>query len=263
MPQPLPGQQPETGLETATCRKFSGGEWADFEDTVTPEARLNLFWPGSEPVRLWAFPEGLERLVTGHALLELCSPGQVPALERREGFDFTLRAEPEAATPPPPESAPVSIGPERVLGAMSWFIESGGRWDATGCFHRAAVYDPSPGNFVMHAEDIGRHNCIDRLAGWSVETGQPLAGSVLFVSARATASLVAKAVRAGFSAMVSRSAVTTAGIETAAGAGMSLAGFARTARFTVFADANGLFRGAGLGPVRDDRERHREAAWTK
>ncbi len=231
------------GLSTQDCRQFKDGSWRDFTDTVTPETALTLFWPGREPVRLWAFAEDLESLALGHALLDICAPGQRPRLEERRDLEFILGPDPEAAAPEPAPRA--ALGPQDVLGAMGGFIEAGGRWDATGCFHRAAAYDPLSGRFLRHVEDIGRHNCVDRLAGWALAAGEPLAGRFLFISARATASLVRKAARAGFSAMVSRSAVTTAGVAAAAAAGLSMGGFARTARFTVFADPGALFDGAG------------------
>jgi len=66
----------------------------------------------------------------------------------------------------------------------------------------------------------------------------PLAGQVLYVTARATASLVGKAVRSGYAVMVSRSAVTTAGVETARKAGMTLLGFSRENRFSIFTDTH-------------------------
>lgn len=235
---------PEAGLRTLDCRQFKNGAWRDFADTVTPETPLSLLWPGREPVRLWAFAENLEHLALGHALLDLCAPDQRPRLVERRGLDFVLEPDPDAEAPAPAPRA--ALGPRAVLGAMGGFIEAGGRWDATGCFHRAAAYDPVAERFLRHVEDIGRHNCVDRLAGWALAEGEPLRGRFLFISARATASLVLKAARAGFSAMVSRSAVTTAGIDAAAGAGLSLAGFARTARFTVFTDSGALFDGAGL-----------------
>ncbi|WP_051445106.1 formate dehydrogenase accessory sulfurtransferase FdhD [Desulfocurvus vexinensis] len=238
---PAPG-----GLLRLACRQFKDGAWRDFADTVTPEAPVVLHWPGRDPVRLWAFAEDLDALALGHALLELCRPGQRPRLVQRKGDEFLLA--PDTAPAPAPAPGPLPLEPAQVLDAMAGFIQAGGRWDDTGCFHRAAVFDPGARRFVHHVEDIGRHNCIDRLAGWALESGEPLPGRLLFVSARATASLAAKAARAGFGAMVSRSAVTTAGIAAAAGAGLSLAGFARAARFTVFTDPAGVFLGAQCGP---------------
>ena len=114
-------------------------------------------------------------------------------------------------------------------------------WDGTGCFHRAALYDTSAGEFVARAEDIGRHNCLDRLAGAGIRQSLCLPELVLFLSCRVTASMMHKALRAGIRLVVSRSAVTGAALAAAQEAGAALVGFARDAeeRFTVFTDPSG------------------------
>ena len=131
-----------------------------------------------------------------------------------------------------------------LLQAMGDFMGLPGRWEETGCFHRAAFSLPDGDGFLHCVEDIGRHNCIDRLAGWALCQERSLAEGLLFISARATASLVLKAFKAGFTVVVSRSAVTTAGVELARKAGLTLLGFARNERFTVFTDPAGVFSDA-------------------
>ena len=75
-----------------------------------------------------------------------------------------------------------------------------------------------------------------RLAGGGVRHRVPLSDKVRLVSARLTSSLCAKALRAGFRILVSRSAVTSAAIHMCLEAGATLVGFARTTerRFTLF-----------------------------
>jgi FdhD protein len=127
---------------------------------------------------------------------------------------------------------------------MREFINARGMWDETGCFHRAGIFDPQKNTVLAKAEDIGRHNCLDRLAGYSVLHNVRLEDKVLLTTARITASMADKALRAGFRVLVSRSAVTTAAVAAAEAAGATLAGFARTNedRFTVFSDSPGRMR---------------------
>lgn len=226
----------DSDLAHLPCRQFKDGSWRTFQDDAAPEIPVSLAVDGGRDKTLWAFPDGLPDLALGHALLDICPEGMIPVLTTLGEQEFRVRFEP--GSPPAAPAWPGALSPEDVLRGAAQFMEMAGRWDATGCFHRAALYDPSQKTFVHHVEDIGRHNCLDRLAGWALSGRHPLAGQVLYVTARATASLVGKAVRSGYAVMVSRSAVTTAGVETARKAGMTLLGFSRENRFSIFTDTH-------------------------
>jgi len=130
---------------------------------------------------------------------------------------------------------------------MAEFIHAPGLWDGTGCYHRAALLHAATGRVARVAEDIGRHNCLDRLAGHiALSGGSALtvpAEHILYVTARISASLYCKARRLGVSCIVSRAAVSAASIEMARQQGVSLIGFCRPdeMRFTVFSDPQGRF----------------------
>uniref|UniRef100_B8DLC0 Formate dehydrogenase accessory protein FdhD, putative n=1 Tax=Nitratidesulfovibrio vulgaris (strain DSM 19637 / Miyazaki F) TaxID=883 RepID=B8DLC0_NITV9 len=252
-----------------SVRRYKDADWGDMDDVLSREVPVRVEW-GPEPsdagaagiaagsTRLWAWPHGLADLALGHVLLDRVHPavtgsepgawgirhaGTVTDMSRDAGdgdnlaFAVSLRAAPGAGVPQPPAPMRAAV----LLDAMRAFMGEEGLWDGTGCFHRAGVYDPVQGRLLRRAEDIGRHNCIDRLAGWAAREGVDLAPRLLLVSARVTASLFAKARRAGFSFVVSRSAVTTASVDMATEQGVTLVGFARDReeRFTVFADAGG------------------------
>ncbi|MBZ2172571.1 formate dehydrogenase accessory sulfurtransferase FdhD [Nitratidesulfovibrio sp. SRB-5] len=255
-----------------SVRRYKDAAWGDMDDVLSREVPVRVEW-GPEPsdagaagtmgivagsTRLWAWPHGLADLALGHVLLDRVHPavtgsepgawgirhaGTVTDMSRDAGdgdnlaFAVSLRAAPVAGVPQPPAPMRAAV----LLAAMRAFMGEEGLWDGTGCFHRAGVYDPVQGRLLRRAEDIGRHNCIDRLAGWAAREGVDLAPRLLLVSARVTASLFAKARRAGFSFVVSRSAVTTASVDMATEQGVTLVGFARDReeRFTVFADAGG------------------------
>ncbi|MDY6850518.1 MAG: formate dehydrogenase accessory sulfurtransferase FdhD [Thermodesulfobacteriota bacterium] len=226
------------GLVQMDCRRYEDGSWRNLTDLIAPEVRVKLHWPGLDQRELWAFPDDLEFLALGHALLEFCGPGQIPVLDRRDDYEFFLFPGPSPA--PAGEPAQISLEPKSVAARMAEFISRGGRWDRTGCFHRAALFHPEKETFVFMTEDIARHNCVDRAAGWRLGRGVSPHGFFLFLSARVTASLTAKIVRAGFRVVVSRSAVTEAAVETAEEHGLTLIGFAREGRFTLFTDRQGL-----------------------
>ncbi len=235
------------GLREVACRQFKGGAWRDLTDVVTPEVRLTLVLDGAEK-RLWAHPTDLEDLALGHALLDLCPPGRIPALDRVEGDRFFLHTRPGHAPGASRARGPLPGGPldaRDVLARMEEFVAGEGNWEATGCFHRAGILDPGAGRFLKVVEDIGRHNCMDRLAGWMLAQGRDPSGLALFASCRFTASLLAKVARAGFGLAVSRSALTTAALDLAQDQGLALAGFAREGRFTVFHDPAGVIADPG------------------
>jgi FdhD protein len=224
------------------CRRYQNGAFQELSDLVSPEVPVFVRFPGRPDTRLWAYPVDLAGLALGHARIEWCAPGEEPVLTGREDSLYILGVRP--AAPAGAADWPAPMAAPSVLATMQSFISACGLWDGTGCFHRAAAYDPASGAFLARAEDIGRHNCLDRLAGWALGAGQELGRLALFVSARITASLMDKARRAGFRVLVSRSAVTTASVDAAREHGLTLIGFARSeeARFTVFNDERGWVR---------------------
>jgi FdhD protein len=225
-------------LVDVECERYERGNWRDFVDCVSREVSVTLHWPGREAKVLWSAPKETEILALGHACIEFCRPGEIPVVEKKEPGIFWLRPETgRGEQAPAPEPSPIT--PSHVLKKMEEFIEAEGSWNQTGCFHRAGLYDPAQSRFLSVAEDIGRHNCLDRLAGKCLQKDWTPGALFLFVSARLTASLMTKALKAGFTTLVSRSAVTTAAIEMAEEQQATLVGFSRPNRFTVFSDPHG------------------------
>ena len=222
-----------SALHQIYCRKFSQGTWHEIQDVVPPEVQIHIRWPDSTH-SLWAFPHELHDLALGHAALELCAPREEPVYINHQETTFTLR-------PSLWEGSPVctpryTLSAETILNIMHSFLERSGLWEQTGCFHRMAAYAPQPAEFCCFVEDIGRHNCVDRLAGWALKNAQHLQTTVLLCSSRVTGSLMSKISRAGFPMVISRSATTQAAILQAQAKGITLVGFTRENRCTVFCD---------------------------
>jgi len=225
------------------CRRYKDGVESAITDEIAREISVAVTCENGPSRALWAAPIDLETLALGHAVLEWGRDRGRPVLVSRQGNAFTLRF--EKADEPRQAPLPGPVTREETLELMRAFIREDGLWDGTGCFHRAAAVDLSAKRIVARAEDIGRHNCMDRLAGWALQNGETLASYALFLSARVTASMLQKAMTAGFSIIVSRSAVTTATVELARAAGICLAGFCRENenRFTIFSDPKGRIMG--------------------
>ena len=104
----------------------------------------------------------------------------------------------------------------------------------TGAAHAAASFDRR-GSLGVVREDIGRHNAVDKVVGrLLLDDALPATGHGLFVSGRASFEMVQKAWAAGFEAVIAVSAPSALAVETAATAGLTLAGFVRGDAFNVY-----------------------------
>ena len=106
----------------------------------------------------------------------------------------------------------------------------------TGGLHAAGLFDLH-GRLVDSAEDVGRHNAVDKLIGRAlVGRRLPLADMLLLVSGRVSFEIVQKAWTGGLPLIAAVSAPSSLAISTAERAGMTLVGFLRGARFNIYAN---------------------------
>ncbi|WP_159717231.1 formate dehydrogenase accessory sulfurtransferase FdhD [Geminicoccus flavidas] len=84
---------------------------------------------------------------------------------------------------------------------------------------------------LIYMEDVGRHNAVDKIAGWMFRHGQSGADKIFYTTGRLTSEMVIKTVRMGIPILVSRSGFTAWGVELARRTGLTLIGRARGKRF--------------------------------
>ena len=86
-------------------------------------------------------------------------------------------------------------------------------------------------NPLVYMEDVGRHNAVDKIAGWIFETGTNSNDKILYTTGRLTSEMVIKTALMGVPVLVSRSGFTAWGVEIAKQVGMTLIGRLRGKRF--------------------------------
>jgi FdhD protein len=95
---------------------------------------------------------------------------------------------------------------------------------------------------LVYMEDVGRHNAVDKIAGWMRQTGTDGADKILYTTGRLTSEMVIKCALMGIPVLVSRSGFTAWGVEIARQVGLTLVGRLRGARFVCLSGAERLIR---------------------
>jgi formate dehydrogenase accessory protein FdhD len=122
--------------------------------------------------------------------------------------------------------ATIAAMPVRLAAAQPVFAQTGG-------LHAAALV-AATGELLCVREDVGRHNAVDKLAGWTLGAGLDPAATFVFLSGRIGYELVQKAVMLGVPAVAAVSAPSSLAIELAERFNVALVGFVRGARSNVY-----------------------------
>ena len=110
---------------------------------------------------------------------------------------------------------------------------------------------------LVYMEDVGRHNAVDKIAGWMLSTGTQAQDKVLYTTGRLTSEMVIKTALMGIPALASRSGFTAWGVEIARQVGLTLIGRMRGQRFVCLSGEERLVRDADPATVPEDAARNR------
>jgi FdhD protein len=150
----------------------------------------------------------------------VCGKDSIEAIRVRSAFDVAADQ--------------VRVSPAVLAGLPDRLREAQRVFRSTGGLHAAGIFT-ADGTLLALREDVGRHNAVDKLAGWALRSGLlPLAGHILLVSGRASFELAQKAVMMGVPVLAAVSAPSSLAASLAAETGMTLVGFLRGATMNVY-----------------------------
>ncbi len=127
------------------------------------------------------------------------------------------------------EAAFVSSLPERMRQAQEQF-------DLTGSLHAAALFTPD-GTIVEMAEDVGRHNAVDKVIGAIARRRWPIGELIMMVSGRISFEITQKAAVAGIPFVAGVSGASSLAASLGAETSVTVCGFVRGASFNVYSGA--------------------------
>lgn len=120
----------------------------------------------------------------------------------------------------------------------------------TGAIHGCVLCEED--RPLIYMEDVGRHNAMDKIAGYMHRHGLSAEGKSLYTTGRLTSEMVIKTVQMGIPVLLSRSGFTAWGVDLARQAGLTLIGRAKGKRFLVLSGAERIIFDADPNQAADE-----------
>jgi FdhD protein len=251
----LPGLAPEI-----SCSRFTDGKWQQVAVPVPREMAFSIYINSQELVTIQCTPNKLNCLVLGYlysegiiqdlkdvAAMRVCEDDALAdvklnrldfALPQKRvltsgcggGVSFNLQTAKIDSS--------VTIMPEQVLHLMRQLLDNAMTYNLSGGIHTSAISDSS--SILAMAEDIGRHNTLDKLVGECLLRKIPTRDKILLTSGRVSSEMLRKATNMQTPVIVSLTSPTEQAILLARQSGTTLVGYARGNHLTAYSHAERL-----------------------
>ncbi len=248
-----------------------GGKLQDTTQWVIRERAVTLYLNGGEMVTLLCAGHHLDELAAGffHAEGFISSPEEVIRIDVDESagtVDFlTKKSAPLAdllwqkrtvtsgcgkgslfyysldALLSKPVVSDLRVTPRQVLERVEDLHRLSRTYRRTHGVHNTVL--ATPDHVVLFRDDIGRHNAVDMIVGHVFLNNVPLSDKILVTTGRLTSEMLIKAAKVNIPVVVSRNTATSLAVELANSLGITLIGYARAGKFTVYSGRDRIHAG--------------------
>lgn len=237
-----------------TCNFFSGETWRKEPVAIPGEMPLTIFVNGQEVATILCTPARLTQLVLGFLYLEgiITDQREVASLRVCEDEPIAdvrlLKSEFKAPprrtitsgcgsgisfdTQPPPVVSDLMVTSGEILALMRQLYQNQDLFQEVGGIHSSALADRE--KTLVSAEDIGRHNTLDKIMGACLMMGLSTQDKILLTTGRISSEMVLKAARMQVPIIVSRGTPTERAVRLGKELGITVVGYARSNRLSVF-----------------------------
>lgn len=242
-------------LEIRKIVKFNKNEVLIVDDPVAIEKKIKIYVNNEELITLAASPIQTKELVVGFLMTEGILKGdwcyrKINIKENEREIDVRVSLDGHISLKDKTITSgcftglsflsdiksqiknDIKIEPESLFKLFNQFQQNSTLYKTTGCIHAAAIADLKEILFI--AEDIGRHNAVDKVIGWCLINNESFTDKIILVSGRISSEMVLKVAKWKIPIIVSRTAPTSVAVDLAEQAKITLIGFLRGKRFNIY-----------------------------
>jgi len=240
-----------------TYFQLKSGRFQEVKAEVVREQPLTVYVNGERFLTLLCSPFDLEPLVLGYLWMEKVIAGveEVGALEVSEvdgradvtlthpvtlpteriltsgcGGGITFRIDPRVF---PRVRSTLKVKPEALSARLHDLLRDAVHYHASRGIHGAALADAE--RVLLIAEDVGRHNAVDKLKGLALLRGLPTTDRILLSTGRVSSEMLLKAARMGVPIIASRTSPTEMAVALAEQLGITVVGYVRADGLNLYA----------------------------